>query len=658
MSKNERKKVEVQFVSDDQVCKNVSLDSPDQPIAKRTRNQVNCSSASKSRSRTSTPTLRKSIRHGGTPKPKYLESPNDTPPRNSRCRFSTIKNDERPGSPVVVKAVKAGCSSEEGKVTPLKIVRRSSPTDHTPSDEDFSGDVTPKVDQKRPSFVKSETLRSSSRIRNTPKLEKESVPSINGCRTPKTPRYTTGDCLNTPHTRSTARTLRNASTTPGTPSVRKTLNFNGINELTQTPYRARRKLKKKIQTVIREVEEDKVEEDDTESLDSEYSANDSQSESDDEGNKFDSDYESTPAKRNRLSTLRKNEISSPSTLYRITPQKKIAYQNEVRLDSEGYFERKSLKNITSSNVLSKLPLPEISDIKISSNKYVKHEHEINSLMTKHTEQFTKWLLYLKEGFNLMLFGVGSKIEILKQFHKDKLSNSYVLRVNGFNNNFSINEMIKTLMKEILDISHCPANVNEALDITLKELKQYEIHVFIIINNIDGVALRGAKKQTILSKLAESPFVHIIASLDHINAPLLWGNSKMSCFNFIWLDVTTFDSYATEISYQKSIDIEPSGSDPTLELLNKVFNWQDQRTKEVFELIVKDFLNKNKKNFKGTLTSELLRTAVKNLSISSKSALLSSLKAFIEHDIIHVEHNYLKFLIHPNVVRSFYKQHFS
>ena len=84
-------------------------------------------------------------------------------------------------------------------------------------------------------------------------------------------------------------------------------------------------------------------------------------------------------------------------------------------------------------------------------------------------------------------------------------------------------------------------------------------------------------------------------------PTVWGNNKMSDFNFVWLDVTTFNPYTTEISYQKSVDIENFGPDSSLELLNQVFNWQNQRNKEVFQLIVKDFLNnKHRKNFKGKL----------------------------------------------------------
>ena len=43
--------------------------------------------------------------------------------------------------------------------------------------------------------------------------------------------------------------------------------------------------------------------------------------------------------------------------------------------------------------------------------------------------------------------------------------------------------------------------------------------FLIIHNIDGVTLRGAKTQTLLSLLAGVRGIHVIATIDHINAPL-------------------------------------------------------------------------------------------------------------------------------------------
>ena len=44
-------------------------------------------------------------------------------------------------------------------------------------------------------------------------------------------------------------------------------------------------------------------------------------------------------------------------------------------------------------------------------------------------------------------------------------------------------------------------------------------LFVIIHNIDGAMLRGSKVQSVLSHLAQIPAVHIVASIDHINAPL-------------------------------------------------------------------------------------------------------------------------------------------
>ena len=44
-------------------------------------------------------------------------------------------------------------------------------------------------------------------------------------------------------------------------------------------------------------------------------------------------------------------------------------------------------------------------------------------------------------------------------------------------------------------------------------------LFLIIHNIDGTMLRSEKVQSVLSHLAHVPNVHVIASVDHINAPL-------------------------------------------------------------------------------------------------------------------------------------------
>lgn len=44
-------------------------------------------------------------------------------------------------------------------------------------------------------------------------------------------------------------------------------------------------------------------------------------------------------------------------------------------------------------------------------------------------------------------------------------------------------------------------------------------MYLLIYNIDGPMLRAEKTQSALGQLASLPNLHLVASLDHINAPM-------------------------------------------------------------------------------------------------------------------------------------------
>ncbi len=44
-------------------------------------------------------------------------------------------------------------------------------------------------------------------------------------------------------------------------------------------------------------------------------------------------------------------------------------------------------------------------------------------------------------------------------------------------------------------------------------------LYLIIHNIDGNNLRDANVQNMLSELASNDFIHILASVDHLNSSL-------------------------------------------------------------------------------------------------------------------------------------------
>ena len=57
---------------------------------------------------------------------------------------------------------------------------------------------------------------------------------------------------------------------------------------------------------------------------------------------------------------------------------------------------------------------------------------------------------------------------------------------------------------------------ECLEVIEEELCS---ELFIIIHNLDGPMLQSNKSQDVLSRLAQMDHIHLVASMDHINAPL-------------------------------------------------------------------------------------------------------------------------------------------
>jgi origin recognition complex subunit 2 len=60
-------------------------------------------------------------------------------------------------------------------------------------------------------------------------------------------------------------------------------------------------------------------------------------------------------------------------------------------------------------------------------------------------------------------------------------------------------------------------------------------------------LRSADEQLWLSRLAQAPAVRLVASIDHVNAALLWDSRASAAFRWLWLDGTSYASYEAETS---------------------------------------------------------------------------------------------------------------
>ena len=66
--------------------------------------------------------------------------------------------------------------------------------------------------------------------------------------------------------------------------------------------------------------------------------------------------------------------------------------------------------------------------------------------------------------------------------------------------------------------------------------------YLLLHNIDGMMLRAEKTQNVLSMLAQIPKIHVVASVDQINAPLskstvcvcVFGDGCVGVLHGVWV----------------------------------------------------------------------------------------------------------------------------
>lgn len=393
-----------------------------------------------------------------------------------------------------------------------------------------------------------------------------------------------------------------------------------IAETCKTPHQVRSRLKKSIAMKMLE-----------EGSGSEYEQSTSDSESTDEETDSDeSNHEQQNPSRLRITNTR--TVSG-------TRGKKV---NNYTMKTEEYFmNNASSKVLTSNNTLDKLETPRLPQFQItellSRVKLSKsHEKAVESLNKSNSDNFEKWLLILNENFNILLYGLGSKKNILKSFQL-KLKKYPVIVVNGFFPTLSIKNIMDSIIVDLLDLKENPSNLFEACDLIEKEFNyNYDSHLYLIIHNIEGDLLRNSKAQNVLARLGSIKNIHLIASIDHINGPLIWDHNKLSRFNFVWWDVTSFASYIEETSFERSLLVQKSGH-LALSSLRNVFLSLTTNSKNIYLIIVKHQLENGKNQYyQGLAFKDLYRACREGFVVSSDLALRAQLTEFVDHKMVKIK----------------------
>lgn len=241
--------------------------------------------------------------------------------------------------------------------------------------------------------------------------------------------------------------------------------------------------------------------------------------------------------------------------------------------AEGYFDQHKTREKISTTPFSRAPTLEYKEF-IS---YVDGSRTLNIearefLVSLYHTMFPQWYFELTQGFSLIFYGVGSKRRLLLDFITHIIPSEIpVLVANGYNPSVSFKELLNSLTAVLVPNykekeMKFPKNTPDLLQALLeyleeqrKEPDQSDTHSFlpkvvVLINNINGESLRGDKIQNYLARLSSAKEIWFITSIDNINAPIMWDAAKLAVFNFLWHDVTTFESYAIETSFDDPLSL--------------------------------------------------------------------------------------------------------
>lgn len=243
---------------------------------------------------------------------------------------------------------------------------------------------------------------------------------------------------------------------------------------------------------------------------------------------------------------------------------------------------------------SHLQYDELFSILDSIHLSDEHHKRIGEMVRDLEQNFNRWMLEMSKGYNIIVYGVGSKQMLLHKFCEMHMADKPVLIINGFFPTITIKEIIQTIKNHVLNITKNTRNDHEIVDVITDTLKKApDSHLFLVINNIDGVMMRKTKDQHILSRLAKIPNIHLIASIDHINASLMWDQTCMDNYNFIWYDCTTMLPYKNETAFENSVFLQNSG-ELNLAAMNNVFQSLTKNACGIYMVLVNEQLS-NQKN---------------------------------------------------------------
>lgn len=320
--------------------------------------------------------------------------------------------------------------------------------------------------------------------------------------------------------------------------------------------------------------------------------------------------------------------------------------------SRNYFLAKELGGSTkkSSRKLADIDVVDEQELRAAAAKIEpKHEKEIAALIASYKSLYSKWEFELRCGFGLLMYGFGSKKALIEDFASTALTDYSVIVINGYLQSVNIKQVIVAIAEVLSD--QLKSRVRNASGSTSKVHHPFtsrsmddlfsflngsneedkDCFVCVVIHNIDGVGLRDSETQDYLARVAACSHVRIIASIDHVNAPLLWDKKMVHTqFNWLWYHVPTFASYKVEGMFFPLI-LAHGGTAQSAKTATIVLQSLTPNAQSVFKVLIEHQLSHPDEE--GMPINNLYAISRERFLVSSQVTLNSHLTEFKDHELV-------------------------
>lgn len=221
---------------------------------------------------------------------------------------------------------------------------------------------------------------------------------------------------------------------------------------------------------------------------------------------------------------------------------------------------------------------------------------------------------LDAGHSLLVHGFGSKKQVLDQFAHHLSDTADVVVVNGFNPTLNVRSTLSTIATQILHLKSFSKRslfdyvdaIVHALDATNKPAP-----LTLVVHNLDGPALRAPDVQLALSRVAQHARARLVASVDHVNAPLLWDATTYAAFAWMWVRCETLRPYDAETLFSEK-PLSRGGGELRVEGAVAFLNSLSAKARLVFRYLAGRQIGDNGNNAPSSAAAPHVRTTFNQL----------------------------------------------